>query len=452
MDHRVEPGMMSSPPSTPAHSSTYNTTDSEQEAVTPTRFGSSSPIRPIGSRMMGLAVKNEPVEATIPRKRPSDVELARLPAPFSWVKPEDDISDKKPRLGALAGPQTDDPFHTPSASSSAGAVEDTRAKIDEIISKIASVQAALQRVRRKSHLSKADITRMVNLEQSLKELQAQRQAFSASIPSAPTKPLSRNSSAVMPTSLVKTEPVALGSNVQLPLYPLPSATVKADPDIPIWSQAVASGSNVKIETFPSNTAATSAPEYEYYSSDDDYEPEGGYDNDHWKVYQMPAAKADEFVHCFLFKRSVHLNTLPLLSIDKFLVAAGNSEQFDGNESVDKALEKLKLPNLYQPLPGMQVALMPHQAIGVAWMLEKERNPSMKGGCLADEMGLGKVSFGHRIGAYNRSSYIILHSDRANVSSSTAPYVAIFVEHVYSVFVGFLSLLPILPPTRLESPP
>ncbi len=34
--------------------------------------------------------------------------------------------------------------------------------------------------------------------------------------------------------------------------------------------------------------------------------------------------------------------------------------------------------------------MPHQAIGVSWMIEKE-NSSSKGGCLADEMGLGKAS-------------------------------------------------------------
>jgi SNF2 family DNA or RNA helicase len=78
------------------------------------------------------------------------------------------------------------------------------------------------------------------------------------------------------------------------------------------------------------------------------------------------------------------------SIEKFLVAAGNAEQFDGNANVEQALQKLGLPVLFQPLPGMTVALMPHQAIGVAWMLEKERS-SAKGGCMADEMGLGKVS-------------------------------------------------------------
>jgi SNF2 family DNA or RNA helicase len=34
--------------------------------------------------------------------------------------------------------------------------------------------------------------------------------------------------------------------------------------------------------------------------------------------------------------------------------------------------------------------MPHQTIGVAWMLEKEQS-TLKGGCLGDDMGLGKVS-------------------------------------------------------------
>jgi SNF2 family DNA or RNA helicase len=80
----------------------------------------------------------------------------------------------------------------------------------------------------------------------------------------------------------------------------------------------------------------------------------------------------------------------LVSIDKFLIEAGNAEQFDGNESVDKALEKLGLAAQYQLLLGMEVALMPHQTIGVAWMIEKEAS-SLKGGCLGDDMGLGKVS-------------------------------------------------------------
>lgn len=55
----------------------------------------------------------------------------------------------------------------------------------------------------------------------------------------------------------------------------------------------------------------------------------------------------------------------------------------------KALEKLKLPSLYSLLPGMAVSLLPHQTIGVAWALDREKG-SDKGGCLCDEMGLGKT--------------------------------------------------------------
>ena len=78
------------------------------------------------------------------------------------------------------------------------------------------------------------------------------------------------------------------------------------------------------------------------------------------------------------------------SIDKFLVQAGNAAQFDGNASVEQGLEKLGLPSIATPLPHMEIPLMPHQVIGVAWMMEKEASPN-KGGCLGDDMGLGKVS-------------------------------------------------------------
>lgn len=304
METRVEPGMMSSPPTTPARSRIFNGMDSDQEVTTPTKFGS-SPIRPIGYHMSGLAVKNEPVEATIPRKRPSDVALTRLPSPFPGVKSEESSSDKKPRLDALKERLIDDPFNSLPASSSSAAVEDTRAKLADTISKIASVQTALQKVRHKSKLSKADNTRMAKLEESLKELTAQRQAFSASIPSA-AKPLSRTSTAMKPASFVKTEPVktepvASGSNVKLaPTFQnsfdrLTSATVDVKPFTPLLPQPVASGSNVKLEAVLPTTAAPVAAKSEDYYSDDDYEPEGGYDSDHWNVHQMPAAKADEFV-------------------------------------------------------------------------------------------------------------------------------------------------------------
>jgi SNF2 family DNA or RNA helicase len=40
---------------------------------------------------------------------------------------------------------------------------------------------------------------------------------------------------------------------------------------------------------------------------------------------------------------------------------------------------------------MTIALMPHQVIGVAWMLSHEQGHN-KGGVMADEMGLGKVLY------------------------------------------------------------
>lgn len=55
----------------------------------------------------------------------------------------------------------------------------------------------------------------------------------------------------------------------------------------------------------------------------------------------------------------------------------------------KALEKLRLSSLYSLLPGMAVSLLPHQTIGVAWALDREKG-SDRGGCLCDEMGLGKT--------------------------------------------------------------
>ncbi|KAF8488076.1 SNF2 family N-terminal domain-containing protein [Gautieria morchelliformis] len=103
-------------------------------------------------------------------------------------------------------------------------------------------------------------------------------------------------------------------------------------------------------------------------------------------------ESDDDIRGDRFGNRLLLNRGPIAhpgDIDKFLIEAGNSELFDGNESVDKALTKLGLNKLGEHLPLMTIALMPHQVIGVAWMLEHERG-SHKGGILADEMGLGKT--------------------------------------------------------------
>ncbi|KIK57545.1 hypothetical protein GYMLUDRAFT_203637 [Collybiopsis luxurians FD-317 M1] len=58
-------------------------------------------------------------------------------------------------------------------------------------------------------------------------------------------------------------------------------------------------------------------------------------------------------------------------------------------TVKSAVEKLELEDANDVLPGMNVRLLPHQLIGVSWMLEKEHSKD-KGGILADDMGLGKT--------------------------------------------------------------
>lgn len=78
------------------------------------------------------------------------------------------------------------------------------------------------------------------------------------------------------------------------------------------------------------------------------------------------------------------------------------------------------------VPGMKVFLMPHQLLGVKWMVERENEPSMGevvrideedaektygkmtkantvgGGLLADEMGLGKTIQSIALMVHNRA--------------------------------------------------
>ncbi|KAF7320877.1 SNF2 family DNA-dependent ATPase [Mycena chlorophos] len=59
-------------------------------------------------------------------------------------------------------------------------------------------------------------------------------------------------------------------------------------------------------------------------------------------------------------------------------------------SLTEMLTRTTRPNSQKDLlPGLEVRLLPHQAIGVSWMLKRERG-SDKGGILADDMGLGKT--------------------------------------------------------------
>jgi hypothetical protein len=41
--------------------------------------------------------------------------------------------------------------------------------------------------------------------------------------------------------------------------------------------------------------------------------------------------------------------------------------------VEDGVRKLGLPDINTRLPGMAIKLLPHQVLGVAWMLERERH-------------------------------------------------------------------------------
>jgi hypothetical protein len=161
-------------------------------------------------------------------------------------------------------------------------------------------------------------------------------------------------------------------------------------------QPIASGSRVRLDV-ATGSDTDSEEDWELrdifngvVTGDARFDEDGDFYGRGKDLFIGPTANPGEYVVRSLcmdvFSRSYFC---AVRSIDKFLIAAGNAEQFDGNASVDKALEKLGLKSLYHPLPGMAISLLAHQVIGVAWALEREKC-SDKGGCLSDEMGLGKT--------------------------------------------------------------
>jgi len=54
------------------------------------------------------------------------------------------------------------------------------------------------------------------------------------------------------------------------------------------------------------------------------------------------------------------------------------DDFQEDIDVEKALEGLGLDRLESKIEGMNVQLMPHQVIGVHWMVEQERKNSCQG--------------------------------------------------------------------------
>ncbi|EJT99341.1 hypothetical protein DACRYDRAFT_23908 [Dacryopinax primogenitus] len=79
-------------------------------------------------------------------------------------------------------------------------------------------------------------------------------------------------------------------------------------------------------------------------------------------------------------------------LDVWIQNTSLAQSFEENATVQTSLDILGLTDQSQRLAGMEIALLPHQIIGVAWMIEQETSQNIRhfGGILADEMGLGKT--------------------------------------------------------------
>lgn len=62
------------------------------------------------------------------------------------------------------------------------------------------------------------------------------------------------------------------------------------------------------------------------------------------------------------------------------------DDFKDVMSVTDAQVKLQLASQDDCLNGMSVRLLPHQIIGVSWMVDQEKDSDKNGGILADAMG------------------------------------------------------------------
>ncbi|KAH8116128.1 SNF2 family N-terminal domain-containing protein [Phellopilus nigrolimitatus] len=169
-----------------------------------------------------------------------------------------------------------------------------------------------------------------------------------------------------PPGQVSDAPIASSSNVQLPSAPPTPLQIQIAEDLMFEAMERRSCSSNILNPHSLGGIAS------LYGDSDDYE--NPYDtNGDWHgrgrdQFRGPVAKAGD--------------------LQQFFQEAGNADLFDGNAAVTRALKKLGLPDLNTPFKDLAVTLMPHQVIGVGWMLDKEKSVN-KGGILSDEMGLGK---------------------------------------------------------------
>ncbi|KAG6879838.1 hypothetical protein C0992_010796 [Termitomyces sp. T32_za158] len=309
----------------------------------------------------------EITEAQLLRKRLSDADSAtNHPAQIWQVTP-----DVKRRKLEEIPPNFNIPdFSLPN-------VESIRANISDIQDEIITDENVINSPRCKKKSIKVENTHVENAPTWMTSLQRHKDNLNASLASlsAVRESLSRfHTSTQEDTAVAAPSPAGLSQHVVFDQAPVASSSSLSPPhyyDIEDddymalnhqeYNDELACGVLQSID--PGIPETMPIQNYEYFDETGDY---CGRSCD---TFAGPQAKADD--------------------IDKFLIEAGNAQQFDGNAKLEQALEKLGLQSQYDLLPGMEVPLMPHQTIGVAWMIDKEES-RLRGGCLADDMGLGKV--------------------------------------------------------------
>ncbi|KAG5653742.1 hypothetical protein H0H81_010999, partial [Sphagnurus paluster] len=334
-----------------------------------------------------VAIKPEAPEAQVPRKRSSEdvfspstsdaLEESGSSIHKRLKTEENSLRQGFFRLGFGAGSSNTVAAGPPSVD-----LEGIRLKITETQAQISHYEGMINRLLCKNTLSKADKTRLLRYKEIVSNLRESKNEYTTSIPNASPirRALSRSSVfAALPSQgtsgsipqvsythppeprpfeAKREQPVASGSKM-----PLPSAYHRHEYEADVYEDPA------RLPNAVLQSIGPIVPDIGALRNADAFDDNGDFYGRGRDTFVGPQAKADD--------------------IDKFLLEAGNAAQFDGNARVDQALDKLGLQSQYDLLPGMEVALMPHQTIGVAWMVEKERG-FLKGGCLGDDMGLGKT--------------------------------------------------------------
>ncbi|KAJ7039861.1 SNF2 superfamily protein [Mycena alexandri] len=331
-------------------------------------------------------VKPEPVESTIPRKRANGTAFkAEDTAPLKKVKQEDKVPLALVNRNMMA---KSEPVAAPIPAVD---VEEVRRNISFTQAQISHLEDMHDRIQRKKNKTKAQITRMSHHASELQRLRKLKAQYDASLPRAasPIKRTGSKSQLGKTESLPRLPPAFYNPAVAKPKtepFNMPFPQFPYDIKPVVQHNAVASSSrgsgaralpdissDDEMEVDPVvtlNKYLHAIPDIAPLGGIDHADANGDYHGRGRDTFVGPQAKADD--------------------IDKFLIEAGNAQLFDGDESIDKALEKLGLQSTHELLPSLDIPLMPHQLIGVAWMVENEKKKSLKCGCLADEMGLGKT--------------------------------------------------------------